>query len=385
MSTPSSGKSGRGWPGYSPLFLFLIYFTSDTASWDVFILIPLSPVIIVAYALLNMIPRRIIGKNKALPDGSALLICLLLVHWWALIIFEQFAYGSVGNFRWLSSETAATFAIFSLFVSLLAWFGLLLSPTFDTAHSRRKKQWLWRLAALVLPPLIVAGILSVLCIGVTSPQKDAGGMTEMKALTVSGTRALEQRESRWDGLQQAIVPLRDDIAADGWIPLSDWYGFDLEQLSSGVMRADGLESSRTSFASYTVNAVWQLEVSAPLDTVRERIREVVDEHAWTSPVPPKDKRIELDGQRQLVIEQFTLTDSKGTWVTISVQLPRTDHFEYVDDGTSVVTVHAESPEYWQEKGFLDDWRAATNSPGLDEHSTFTSQEWPEMRSVQGPR
>ncbi len=380
-----------------PVLLFVLVFSSDAGGWEMLFLLMFSPVILPVYALLNLIPRRIIRKGEDLPHGSTGLTTLLILHWWGLATFAVFFQGIgdsgglpslIGDLlRWLPDGSGGAICLLGGTLSVLAWIGLLMYPTKPVRQKPLKTPWLWPLLAFAVPPLTITLALTLVYANGLDSEPDAGGTSESQALALSVEETQEVQNSRWNALQAELVPLRTSIAADGWIAVAERYPRDGIVNESGLTNAYDLRSYRSSAPSYTIGTIWQTQLPESFSEARARVGELAAQQSWEALRVDVESLAGDDGQDLVVAEELFFAGDSETRFQVNIEFPRNNEGKFVDEGISIVTIQARSAEFWKEGGFAYERENAVTPAELDEFAgvTFASNEWPELRYFQAPR
>lgn len=391
-----SGFVWQLWPWMAwllPVMLYGLIARGDAGGWEMLFLLFASPLVLPAYALLNLLPRRMLRK-RGMP-GSTSLTTLLLLHWWGLATLALFWRGTgdsgstdsvFGNIIWwLPESLEGVLALTGALVALASWIALLLLPELSRPGAKRRSFWPW--AALVAPPLAVALTISLISAGSVIGEKDAAGNTEYDAMQISAAEARGIQESRWNDFQAELVPLRSAIAPGGWVALANSYVRSGATNLAGLVSGYDLESYREVLPSYALGIIWRAEIDQPLEDAVPRMHELAAAQGWALEWSDTDERDTGEEPTRLLGELMLFTDQEGNSFSIDARLPSDAQGFPMDAAFTVITVKAESAEYWKEDGFDFDWFGEATPEEL-EHvfgpspRTFAANEWPELRFFQ---
>ncbi|WP_105550319.1 hypothetical protein [Arthrobacter sp. MYb227] len=380
----------RMWPWMAwllPVALFILIAVSGAGGWEMLFALLYSPLILPAYALLGLIPRRVMRKagKKA---TSNIVGALLVLHWWSLIIFSIFVRGSgdsgsldsvIGEILWWLPESVEnTFSRIGALCALSSWLAVMVFSFITSSTLRRRFSLAW--TSLVVPPVLVVLALSTLYAGNIFNAQDAAGNSQysVKRLSVAETRELHNL--RWDSLQEELVPLRGAIAGTGWIARKDAHRREGVVDSSGVNRAEDLIGYGSVSSGYTLGIVWEMQSEISLDEAITRAQEAAKRQGLKpiSPVLPIDTG---RGEDNVRIGQFMrFSDAQGN--AFGIRIVQSER-EYAD-----LTMTARSPEYWREGAYETYWNSAT-TVDLDEvfgdrhletgPKRFATDQWPELK------
>ena len=380
----------RMWPWMAwllPVALFMLISVSGTGGWEMLFALLYSPIILPAYALLGLLPRRVMRKAGERATSS-LVGALLVLHWWSLTIFSVFVrgYGDSGSVDsamgeilwWLPEDVEDTFSRVGAVCALVSWLAVMVFSLIKVSTVKRRISVAW--ASVVAPPVIVVLTLGTLYAGNIFNAQDAAGNSQydMKRLSVAETRELHNQ--RWDSLQEELVPLRGAISGTGWIARQENHRGEGIVDSSGINRAEELIGYGSVSSGYFLGVVWELQSEISLAEAITRAQKAAKQQGL-NPISPV-VGIEMNrGEESVRIGQLMrFTDARGNTFGIRVVQAEREHAD--------LTMTARSPGYWREGGYESYWNSATttelgevfgdrNVAALPKR--FAADQWPELK------
>lgn len=389
-----------------PASLLSLFWTVGGGGWDVLILVMVSPVALPAYALLNLLPRRILRKRHGFEAGSTPLTVLLALHWWGLICTILFWRGTgdsgtsdsmVGEaFWWMPEELETVLSSSGLWLWLLTAAGLLVYALSRGARSaaatprrpqRFAARWVGPILAIALPPLAMMLAVSITYAAGNDRQTDAAGQTEAQALSQSVEASRGAMSANWNTLQAQIVPLRTAITADDWQVTSSAELGDNDWLTTGIDGSTELDSNRDPLPGYRLATGWMVPLDGSYDDARTRVAAAVSAQGWQ--LTDTLEGHVLDNEALPSWGGWRYEDAEGyeyvvlVWPAVDESMSPELGGRLEPAGTHA-TITAISPEYWRGSGYESFWNEAVGAKGPQRISEerFPASEWPTLGEVE---
>lgn len=221
----------------------------------------LAPVIIPGFALLGLLPRFIMRKNDARTSIGPVSIAMTIN--WSSVVVLALAHRGIGDSGSVDSNLAGILSCRDDLQDLV-WLGaaILLVTSYiaalvfaTTAIERRAamrmNSWVVGIIVVLIPVLFAGGIKLV----------DVLGTAQMQA-------ALVAQEKEWESTNRSLIPLRQDIAEEGWTIAccGTW-----EDARSGDAPGDLLESMQIAMS---------VALEATPEVAFDKLKTVIDAHGW---------------------------------------------------------------------------------------------------------
>jgi len=251
------------WPLVSwtmPVLMYVLMLKSG--GWEMLLLLPFMILIVPGLALLGLLPRFILRRAGAKTSLSIVSIAMI-VNWWSQILLALSHRGLgdsggidsiLGDAFGIRDGTQASLSGIAIIVAVLSYLAAVVSASMlaDAPGRRRMPSWVVVVVMLVVPLLFLGVVKGVAMAG--EAQEEAAA-------------AAEARE--WDDAQRSLVPLRQDIAENGWT--IDCCGMDDDDPRS-------YENGQKRLASMSVYMSVQME-GVPADLFDEMV-DVAAAHDW---------------------------------------------------------------------------------------------------------
>lgn len=275
----------RSWPVLVwgiPVLLAAVRFLVPNSGWDAIFLLMFFPVWYPVFALLGMTPRwvwRSRCRRAGVDIGTqppAKLLAFMLVHWIGLLLLvvSLAGLGDSGNlasvlaeaFPLLDQRAADFTAILAALFVVAGMVGAITVASSAKVHRvHGSRGWKAIAAALLVAPVAVAAGFTVQLV-VMHGEVDGLGRTELDAFRSSTSESLAAEDAMWAELQTNGAPLREAVAAEGWL----------------VRGGSGILTDHEVPGMQRVAAVWEARSDQPVEVVLERAGKALAENGWRS-------------------------------------------------------------------------------------------------------
>ena len=326
--------------------------------WETLMLIFGSPLVVLVVGFFGFLPRLIL-KQRGFTSAPPAAIGLLTGYWVSMACY-LFSLGSIGDssadpsivrllLPFMSARYERLFNWCAAITMMVAAVALII-----VASTLRKKRegrsdsasgGALVLAVLVTPALIL-GVAGATEYAAMHGAQDAAGNQQIDVANLTEAEIRQLHESRWDALQEQLVPLRESVAESGWGPYAS-------------MVVDSLGSPHSAEPpQYVIQTEWAVGMdTADGPSALNRLRDALAENGWS--LKPSDDS-----------DQLHATRADGETLAVYA-------WPSADDPTQLtIWLDARSAAYWSE-GVEVEWQSL-NQDG-DESADYRYDEWPELQ------